>query len=71
MSLAQRVFAWLGAAQGFALFGTLLWLLFAPGSQHVRVWVGYLSPLAFFILVNYWLRVAWRTPPDSGNLALS
>jgi hypothetical protein len=26
---------------------------------------------ASFFLMNYWLRVAWRTPPDSGNLALS
>ncbi len=25
MSLAQQVFAWLGAAEGCALFGTLLW----------------------------------------------
>jgi len=50
------------------LFTILTSLLFGPGSPHVRVWVGYLSPLAFFILTNYWLRVAWRTGPDSAKL---
>jgi hypothetical protein len=52
----------MGYAPYLLLFTILTSLLFAPGSQHVRVWVGYLSPLAFFILMNYWLRVAWRTP---------
>jgi hypothetical protein len=43
-------------------------LLFDPGSRHLRVWVVYADPLAFFILTNYWLRVAWRTAPESALL---
>jgi len=41
-------------------------LLFDPESRHLRVFVGYLDQVAFFILTNYWLRVAWRTAPESG-----
>jgi len=28
----------------------------------------YLDPIAFFVLFNYWLRVAWRTVPESALL---
>jgi hypothetical protein len=40
-------------------------LLFGPESARVRPWVGYLTPLAYFALTNYWLRVAWRTAAES------
>jgi hypothetical protein len=43
-------------------------LLFEAESARVRVWVGYLDPLAYFVLMNYWLRVAWRTAPESALL---
>jgi hypothetical protein len=58
----------MGYAPYLLVFTIGMSLLFDPGSQHLRVWVGYLDPLAFFILTNYWLRVAWRTVPESALL---
>jgi len=54
-----------GYAPYLLLFTILISLLFESGSPRVRLWVGYLDPLAFFVLFNYWLRVAWRTVPES------
>jgi hypothetical protein len=64
--LPRAILMWF--APYLLLFTIGMSLLFDPGSQHLRVWVGYLDPLAFFILTNYWLRVAWRTAPDSALL---
>jgi hypothetical protein len=55
----------MGLAPYLLVFTIGMSLLFEPGSHHIRVWVGYVDPLAFFILMNYWLRVAWRTAADS------
>jgi hypothetical protein len=55
----------MGYAPYLLLFTIGMSLLFDPGSQRIRVWVGYVDPLAYFILMNYWLRVAWRTAPES------
>jgi hypothetical protein len=53
----------------FLLLSTIgMSLLFGPESARVRPWVGYLIPLASFVLTNYWLRVAWRTAPDSAKV---
>jgi hypothetical protein len=40
-------------------------LLFGPQAARARPWVGYLVPLASLAVTNYWLRVAWRTAPES------
>ena len=64
--LPRAILMWF--APYLLLFTIGMSLLFDPGSQHVRVWVGYLDPLAFFVLTNYWLRVAWRTAPESAKL---
>jgi len=58
----------MGYAPYLLVFTIGMSLLFDPGSQRLRVWVGWLDPLAFFILTNYWLRVAWRTVPESALL---
>jgi hypothetical protein len=58
----------MGYAPYLLLFTILMSLLFENPSPRVRLWVGYLDPLAFFVLVNYWLRVAWRTVPESAVL---
>lgn len=55
----------MGYAPYLLLFTILMSLLFEGGSPRVRLWVGYLDPLAFFVLIHYWLRVAWRTRPES------
>ena len=55
----------LGFAPYLLIFTIGISLLFDPATQHLRVWVGYLDNIAFFILTNYWLRVAWRTAPES------
>ena len=55
----------MGYAPYLLLFTILMSLLFEDPSPRVRFWVGYLDPLAFFVLINYWLRVAWRTAPES------
>jgi len=55
----------MGFAPYLLVFTIGMSLLFEPGSERIRVWVGYVDPLAFFILTNYWLRVAWRTAADS------
>ena len=61
----------MGLAPYLLVFTIGMSLLFEPGSQRIRVWVGYVDPLAFFILTNYWLRVAWRTAADSPLLPAS
>jgi hypothetical protein len=58
----------MGYVPDLLLFPILTSLLFEGGSPRVRLWVGYLSPLAFFALINYWLRVAWRTVPEPAQL---
>jgi hypothetical protein len=58
----------MGFAPYLLVFTIGMSLLFDPGSQHIRVWVGYVDPLAYFVLTNYWLRVAWRTAPESALL---
>ena len=65
--LPRAILMWF--APYLLLFTIGMSVLFDPGSQHLRVWVGYLDPLAFFILTNYWLRVAWRTAPESALLS--
>jgi hypothetical protein len=57
----------MGYAPYLLVFTIGISLLFDPGPPHLRAWAGYLSPLAFFILTNYWLRVAWRTAPESAR----
>jgi hypothetical protein len=58
----------MGYAPYLLVFTIGMSLLFDAGSQRTRVWVGYVDPLAFFVLVNYWLRVAWRTAAESAML---
>jgi len=58
----------MGYAPYLLLFTILMSLLFEGGSPRVRLWVGYLNPVAFFVLIHYWLRVAWRTLPESALL---
>jgi len=55
----------MGYAPYLLVFTIGMSLLFDPGSERIRVWVGYVDPLAFFVLANYWLRVAWRTVAES------
>jgi hypothetical protein len=55
----------MGYAPYLLVFTIGMSLLFDPGAERIRVWVGYLDPLAFFVLTNYWLRVAWRTAPEA------
>ena len=53
----------------FLLLSTIgMSLLFGPGASLARPWVGYVIPLASFFLTNYWLRVAWRTVPESPKI---
>jgi hypothetical protein len=55
----------LGYAPYLLIFTIGLSLLFDSGRQHLRASVGYVDTLAFFFLVNYWCRVAWRTAPEA------
>ncbi len=55
----------MGYAPYLIVFTIGMSLLFDPGSQRIRVWLGYVDPVAYFALTNYWLRVAWRTTPES------
>jgi len=55
----------MGYAPYLLVFTIGMSLLFDPGAQRIRVWVGYVDPLAYFVLTNYWLRVAWRTAAES------
>jgi len=59
----------MGYAPYLLVFTIGMSLLFDPGSQHIRVWVGYVDPLTYFVLTNYWLRIAWRTRPESALLS--
>ena len=58
----------MGYAPYLLVFTIGISLLFLPGSPNLRVWAGYVDPLAYFVLTNYWLRVAWRTAPESALL---
>jgi hypothetical protein len=55
----------MGYAPYLLIFTISLSLLFDAGSQHLRPWLGYMDTLAFFVLINYWIRVAWRTPSEA------
>jgi len=55
----------MGYAPYLLVFTIGISLLFLPGPPNLRFWAGYVDPLAFFVLTNYWLRVAWRTAPES------
>jgi hypothetical protein len=53
----------------FLLLSTIgMSLLFGLEAARARAWVVYLIPLASFVLTNYWLRVAWRTAPDTARV---
>jgi hypothetical protein len=54
----------LGYAPYLLVFTVAMNLLSSIG-WHVRSWVGYVDTLSFFVLVNYWCRVAWRTAPEA------
>jgi hypothetical protein len=55
----------MGYAPYLLIFTIGMSLLFNAGSPRIRVWVGYVDPLAFFVLVHYWCQVAWRTAAES------
>jgi hypothetical protein len=55
----------MGYAPYLLVFTIGLSLLFDAGSQHLRPWLGYVDMSAFFVLANYWCRVAWRTAPEA------
>ena len=55
----------MGYAPYLLVFTISLSLLFDAGSQHLRPWLGYADTFAFIVLVNYWIRVAWRTAPEA------
>jgi hypothetical protein len=55
----------MGYAPYLLIFTIGMSLLFDAGSQHLRPWVGYVDTVAFFMLINYWCRVAWRTPSEA------
>lgn len=58
----------LGYAPYLLLFTIGMSLLFDTGRPQIRAWVGYIDTTAFFLLVNYWCRVAWRTAPEAAPL---
>lgn len=58
----------MGYAPYLLVFTIGMSLLFNAAAPQVRVLVGYVDPLAFFVLVHYWVRVAWRTAPESARL---
>jgi hypothetical protein len=47
------------------IFTISLSLLFDASTEHLRPWLGYMDLFAFIVLVNYWIRVAWRTAPEA------
>jgi hypothetical protein len=55
----------MGYAPYLLIFAIGMSLLFDSSWQHVRQWVGYIDTLAYITLVGYWIRVAWRTAPES------
>jgi hypothetical protein len=59
----------MGYAPYLLIFTIDLSLLFDVVSQHLRLWLGYVNTVAFIVIANYWLRVAWRTAPESALLA--
>jgi hypothetical protein len=54
----------LGYAPYLLIFTVAMNLLSSIG-WHLRSWVGYVDALSFFVLVNYWCRVAWRRAPET------
>jgi hypothetical protein len=50
----------------YVLFHTVgLSLLFSAEAQPYRTLIGYATSLTFMLLVAYWMRVAWRTAPET------
>jgi hypothetical protein len=58
----------LGYAPYLLVFTIGMSLLFGTGHPQIRAWVGYIDTAAFFLLVNYWCRVAWRTAPEASQV---
>jgi hypothetical protein len=55
----------MGYAPYLLIFTISLSLLFDASTEHLRPWLGYMNMFAFFVLANYWCRVAWRTPSEA------
>ncbi len=55
----------MGYAPYLLIFTISLSLLFDASTEHLRPWLGYMDMFAFIVLVNYWIRVAWRTAPEA------
>jgi len=55
----------MGYAPYLLIFTISLSLLFDASTEHLRPWLGYMDLFAFIGLVNYWIRVAWRTAPEA------
>ena len=58
----------LGYAPYLLLFTVAMNMLASVG-WHARNAVGYVDTIAFFVLINYWLRVAWRSAPEAAPVA--
>jgi hypothetical protein len=57
----------LGYAPYLLVFSVAMSVLSSVG-WHLWKAVGYVDTLCFFVLVNYWCRVAWRSAPDAISL---
>jgi hypothetical protein len=55
----------MGYAPYLLIFTISLSLLFDASTERLRPWLGYMDLFAFIVLVNYWIRVAWRTAPEA------
>ena len=55
----------IGYAPYMLLYTVALSLLFSAEAQPYRSLIGYVDSGTFMLLVAYWIRVAWRTAPES------
>jgi len=55
----------IGYAPYLLVYTVGLSLLFSAEAQPYRTLIGYATSLTFMLLVAYWMRVAWRTAPET------
>jgi hypothetical protein len=57
----------IGYAPYLLVFTVSLSLLFSAEAQPYRTLIGYVDFVSYTLLVGYWIRVAWRTAPESST----
>jgi hypothetical protein len=57
----------MGYAPYLLVYTVCMSLYFSPEAQPYRSLIGHVNAGSFMVLVAYWMRVAWRTAPETST----